>query len=154
MKYEDLPSYKKNLIINKVKEIQKNYPPELLITGGNNIQIIDAIIVGSYAKGNANEESDLDIMFITDKPIYKGKPTLKMNQVWRKYFLDNLDNNFNNILIEFNMHGIHPAHHVTLYSVYNTKPWGNGNLRLGISLLMKEDIYLPSDMYKIYKKWW
>jgi len=54
-------------IPDKVKRIIKRYVKELK---KNNIPIDEMILFGSYAKGNYNEYSDIDLLIVS--PIFKG----------------------------------------------------------------------------------
>lgn len=46
-----------------VKKIVKKY---IKVLEENNIKIIEAVIFGSYAKGTANSESDIDVALVSD----------------------------------------------------------------------------------------
>lgn len=68
-------------IINYINEVQKH------------LNINKAILYGSYAKGNYNVDSDVDIAFFFHS--FKGKSLIEINT-----FLFSLARKFNNICIE------------------------------------------------------
>ncbi len=66
--------------MNKIKEISKiiseNYMPDKII------------LFGSYAKGLANENSDIDLLIIKDSPLPRYKRSSEIYKYFRRILLD------------------------------------------------------------------